>query len=399
LRQETASLKAEMVINQEKVEEYQTIDSLNQEKAKQQQTIEALNQEKAEQHRTIEALNQEKSEQRQTIEAFEKEKAEQNQIITAFNYVKAEQLHAIETLRRAKAEQQRMLENVYREKAEQQLAIANLKHLTAEQRRAIETLNQEKAEQQRTIENINQEKAEQQHTIENLGQENVYWQQRAVKLNEAKADLENVMQQRMLCSRDLANWQHRVDKLNQDKQDLTSVQRDIMQQRLEHYERTIKLICSGNTDLNTDGSQTVDEKSEKSCGSKELVRGQSSGPSSSESLPCERSATETPRRCGEKVLHHGNSSPCARCGSSEASGVLLGEDLSGESALARVDHSGACDSYPQDSMQFDAMIAQELGSNLMVAGPQHPPHGTISLVGRRSWFSDDIVPFQDIRCR
>jgi hypothetical protein len=69
-------------------------------------------------------------------------------------------------------------------------------------------------------------------------------------------------------------------------------------------------------------------------------------------------------------------------GSSEASGDVPAEDLSGEAALARVDHSGACDWYSmgiapfwysQDSTGIDAMLAQERGLNLMVAGPQHPP--------------------------
>jgi len=137
--------------------------------------------------------------------------------------------------------------------------------------------------------------------------------------------------------------------------------------------------------LDTDVSRILDEKSEKSeksfDGQWELVRGQSSGPSSCKSLSF--SDTQAPRRRGEKMPQNGSpvASPVSRCGSSEASGDVPGEDLSGE---ARVDNSGACDWYPQDSMEIDAMLAQELGPNLMVAGPQHPPHS----------ISDDMVPFR-----
>jgi hypothetical protein len=44
---------------------------------------------------------------------------------------------------------------------------------------------------------------------------------------------------------------------------------------------------------------------------------------------------------------------------------MLAEDLSGE---AGADMPGTCNWYPQDSMEIDAMLAQELG--LLITGPE-----------------------------
>jgi hypothetical protein len=131
--------------------------------------------------------------------------------------------------------------------------------------------------------------------------------------------------------------------------------------------------------IETEVSRTLDEKS---CASSwEFVPKNSSGPSSSKSPSCGGSGSGTspdsPTRCKDKVPRHGSGNGLGSCGGSEASVDMPGEDFAGE---AGVDSPGTCDWYPQDSMEIDAMLAQELG--LLVTGPelrsiQFPPSNAV----------------------
>lgn len=114
----------------------------------------------------------------------------------------------------------------------------------------------------------------------------------------------------------------------------------------------------------TEVSRTLDEKS---CASSwEFVQRASSGPGSSKSPSCGTGcalAEASTGRCKDKAPRHGSANGSAQSVGSEASGDMLGEDMAAEGVP---DSTGTCNWYPQDSMEIDAMLAQELG---LLAGP------------------------------
>lgn len=121
----------------------------------------------------------------------------------------------------------------------------------------------------------------------------------------------------------------------------------------------------GGGERGTASSETARTLDEKSCASSwELVQRASSGPGSTLSPSCGSASVAAAERkdTATAVL----ASPMASgCGVSEASGDLPGEEFTGE---VGADFPSTCNWYPQDSMEIDAMLAQELG--LLATGPE-----------------------------